>query len=48
MMTETKMIVYSNGAFCEQAAPDWYREAEKLSAGGLDWYTALSRTLGTD
>jgi hypothetical protein len=42
------MMVYSNGAFCEQPAPDWYREAEELGAGGLDWYTALSRALGTD
>jgi hypothetical protein len=48
MTRETRVIVYSKGAFCEQPAPDWYREAEELGAGGLDWYTALSRVLGTD
>jgi hypothetical protein len=48
MTRETKMIVYSNGAFCEQPAPDWYREAEELGAGGLDWQKALSQVLGVD
>jgi hypothetical protein len=48
MTRETRVIVYSNGAFCEQSAPDWYREAEELGAGGLDWHKALSRVLGTD
>ena len=48
MTRENRMIVYSNGAFCEQPAPDWYREAEELGAGGLDWHKALSRVLGTD
>jgi hypothetical protein len=48
MREEIKMIVYSDGAFTEQSAPHWYREAEELGAGGLDWHKALSRVLGTD
>ena len=48
MTRETKVIVYSNGVFCEQPAPDWYLEAEELEASGLDWHKALSRVLGTD
>lgn len=46
--TQIRMIIYSNGAFCEQTAPDWYREADELAAGGLDWHKSLSRVLGTD
>lgn len=48
MMRETRMIVYSEGAFNEQPVPDWYREAEELGAGGLDWHKALSQVLGAD
>lgn len=48
MTTESKVMVYGNGAFCEQPAPDWYREAEELERGGLDWHKALSQVLGTD
>ena len=48
MTKEIKVIVYSNGAFCEQPAPDWYHEAEELGASGLDWHKALSQVLGTD
>ena len=46
MTRESRVIVYSEGAF--QPAPGWYREAEELEAGGLDWQKALSRVLGTD
>ena len=48
MTRETRVIVYSEGAFDDQPAPGWYREAEELEAGGLDWQKALSRVLGTD
>jgi len=48
MTRESKVIVYTNGAFYEQLAPDWYREAEELEAGGHDWHAALTRALGTD
>ena len=48
MTRETRVIVYSEGAFHDQPAPGWYREAEELEAGGLDWQKALSRVLGTD
>lgn len=48
MTRESRVIVYSEGAFHDQPAPGWYREAEELEAGGLDWQKALSRVLGTD
>jgi hypothetical protein len=48
MTRETNVIVYSNGTFSEQPAPDWYREAEDLGNGGLDWHKALWRVLGSD
>src|SRR5262245_57886829 len=48
MSRETRLIVYSNGAFCDQPAPDWYCKAEELGAGGIDWHKALSRVLGAD
>lgn len=46
MTRETTMIVYSNGAFCEQPAPDWYLKAEELGSGLCDWQEALSQALG--
>ena len=48
MTRESRVIVYSEGAFREQPPPGWYREAEELGAGGLGWYKALSQVLGTD
>lgn len=36
MSDETRVIVYSDGAFHDQPAPGWYCKAQQLEANGHD------------